>query len=59
MTDYQAVDGGEERRDRIRRNCEDVYLEAARGDDFIGVQTYSRDRVGPDGSARTRGRASS
>ncbi len=28
---------------------DDVYLEAARGDDFVGVQTYSRDRVGPDG----------
>jgi beta-glucosidase len=50
MTDYQAVDGGEERRDRIRRNMEDVYLEAARQDDFIGVQTYSRARVGPDGA---------
>ena len=45
MSDYQAVDGGEERRDRIRRNYEDVYLEAARGDDFIGVQTYSPHRA--------------
>jgi beta-glucosidase len=43
------VDGGQQRRDRIRRNYEDVYLEAARGDDYIGVQTYSRSRVGPDG----------
>ena len=50
MTDWQAVDGGEERRDRIRRNFEDVYLEAARGDDFIGVQTYTRSRVGPQGA---------
>jgi beta-glucosidase len=50
MTDYQAVDGGEERRDRIRRNMEDVYLEAARHDDFIGVQTYSRARVNPEGT---------
>ena len=50
MTDWQAVDGGEERRDRIRRNFEDVYLEAARDDDFIGVQTYSRSRVGPQGA---------
>jgi beta-glucosidase len=49
MTDWQAVDGGEERRDHIRRNYEDVYLEAARADDFIGVQTYSRTRVGKDG----------
>lgn len=50
MTDWQAVDGGEPRRDRIRRNMEDVYLEAARRDDFIGVQTYTRTRVGPDGT---------
>jgi beta-glucosidase len=50
MTDFQAVDGGESRRDGIVRNLEDVYLEAARGDDFIGVQTYSRTRVGPDGA---------
>jgi beta-glucosidase len=49
MQDYQAVDGGEQRRDRIRQGMEDVFLEAARGDDFIGVQTYSRTRVGPEG----------
>jgi beta-glucosidase len=49
MSDWQAIDGGELRRDRIRRNMEDVFLEAARSDDFIGVQTYSRTRVGPDG----------
>jgi beta-glucosidase len=53
MSDYVAVDGGESRRDRIRRNMQDVYLEAARGDDFIGVQTYSRDRVGVDGVIAT------
>ena len=50
MTDYQAVDGGEQKRDRIRRNMEDVYLEAAVGDDFVGVQTYTRERIGPDGA---------
>ena len=31
------------------RSTEDVFLEAARGDDFIGVQTYTRLRFGPDG----------
>lgn len=50
MSDYQAVDGGEERRDRIRRNMEDVFLEAAGDDDFVGVQTYSRTLVGPEGA---------
>ena len=49
MSDYQAVDGGEAKLAQIRRNMNDVYLEAARTDDFVGVQTYSRDRVGPDG----------
>jgi beta-glucosidase len=48
MTDYQAVDGGEQRRDRIRRSMEDVFLDATEGDDFLGVQTYTRNRVGPD-----------
>ena len=28
---------------------EDVFLDATEGDDFLGVQTYSRTRVGPDG----------
>ncbi|MGH9085355.1 MAG: glycoside hydrolase family 1 protein [Acidimicrobiales bacterium] len=50
MTDYQAVDGGEAKRDQIRRGMEDVFLDATTGDDFIGVQTYSRNRIGPDGA---------
>jgi len=49
MTDYQAVPGGEERRDRMRRDNEDLYLHATSGDDFVGVQCYTRMRVGPDG----------
>ena len=49
MFDYQAVDGGHAERDRYRRDIEDVFLEAARGDDFVGVQCYSRIRVGPQG----------
>jgi beta-glucosidase len=51
MADYQALPGGEERMARMRHQREDIYLEAARGDDFIGVQAYSRTRVGPDGDA--------
>ncbi len=49
MHEYVAVDGGESRLERIRHTMEDQYLEATAGDDFVGVQTYSRDRVGPDG----------
>jgi beta-glucosidase len=49
MTEYQAVDGGEERVARMQAQMEDPFLEAAAGDDFLGVQTYSRLRIGPGG----------
>ncbi|HEY1466625.1 MAG TPA: family 1 glycosylhydrolase, partial [Acidimicrobiales bacterium] len=52
MTDYQVAPGGDERLERIRRPVEDVFLESTEGDDFIGVQTYTRERIGPDGSLR-------
>ena len=50
MTDFQTQPGGEEWVERIRRPSEDVFLESTAGDDFIGVQTYTRSRVGPDGT---------
>jgi beta-glucosidase len=50
MQSPHPVDGGEERSRRILRNLEDVYLEVAAGDDFLGVQTYTRMRIGPDGA---------
>jgi beta-glucosidase len=51
MTDMQAEDGGETVRDEFRHDMQDLFLEAARenGDDFIGVQTYTRNRFGPEG----------
>ena len=49
MQDYQAVPGGEARRDRARAESFDPFLEAARTDDFVGVQTYSRHRFGAEG----------
>lgn len=49
MQDMQAVGGGEAKRDQILAGLEDVYLEAATGDDFLGVQTYSRTRISPTG----------
>ena len=49
MQDMQAVDGGEAFRDAERRDTEDCFLEAARGDDYVGVQTYTRLLFGPDG----------
>ena len=49
MSDYQAVEGGEERMRRRRAAMEDVYLEATEGDDFVGVQAYTRTRIGAHG----------
>ena len=52
MSDFQAVGGpeAEARRDHYRQGMEDVFLDAVGGDDYVGVQTYSRQRVGPDGA---------
>ena len=49
MQEMQAVSGGEAVRDQMRQELQDVYLQAAREDDFVGIQTYSRERFGPDG----------
>ena len=49
MQDIQAGPGGDEMATRLRRELQDVYLEGTHGDDFIGVQTYSRQRFDPDG----------
>jgi len=51
LQDLQAIKGGEEVRDEYRRELQDVFLDAVRegNDDFVGVQTYSRSRFGPDG----------
>ncbi len=51
MTERVALPGGEERAARWQRSMEDVFLDATEGDDFIGVQTYSRTRIGPQGMA--------
>jgi beta-glucosidase len=49
MRDYQVVDSGEATMHRLRAASEDVFLEQLRGDDFVGVQTYNRRRIGPEG----------
>ena len=48
MIDFQAAEGGEAAAASARA-AEDVYLDATAGDDFVGVQTYSRMVMGPDG----------
>jgi beta-glucosidase len=52
LQDYQAVPGGEAVRDRVRREVDDVFLDVARNDDFIGVQTYTRVRYNAEGLLR-------
>jgi beta-glucosidase len=49
MADNQAAAGGEDALAAHRAGWEDPFLEAATGDDFIGVQTYTRQRFGPEG----------
>ncbi|HKY53929.1 MAG TPA: family 1 glycosylhydrolase [Anaerolineales bacterium] len=51
LQDIQAAEGGEKRGAKMRKAINDIYLEAVRGDDFVGVQAYSRVRVGPKGLA--------
>jgi beta-glucosidase len=49
MADWQALPGGQRELEDVRRLREDVFLEATEGDDFVGVNTYTRHRIGPDG----------
>ena len=49
MSDWWTPEGGEAGMERARAMHEDFYLEATRGNDFIGVQAYTRTRIGLDG----------
>jgi beta-glucosidase len=49
MGDWAAEPGFEHHIDEYRAAHEDVYLDATAGDDFVGVQAYSRTRVGETG----------
>ena len=44
-----AEDGGAERMQQERAAFEDQFLQAAEGDDFVGLQIYTSARFGPDG----------
>jgi beta-glucosidase len=44
-----AVDGAEEAAARVRASIDDRFIQAARDNDFIGVQAYSRMLIGPEG----------
>ena len=47
LQDIQSAEGGEKFAAKMRREINDVFLESLHGDDFVGVQAYSRARVGP------------
>jgi beta-glucosidase len=49
LVDLQPTEGGEERWREARRLGQTDWLAVSADDDFVGVQTYSRSRIGPDG----------
>ena len=49
LQDIQSVGKGDRYAARMRKEINDIYLESLQGDDFVGVQIYSRARVGPRG----------
>ena len=49
LADWEVLPGGEEELEDLRKIREDVFLEVAAADDFLGVQTYTRHRVGHEG----------
>jgi len=49
MNEWGVLPGSEPRMLDLRSSMEDVFLEATAGDDFIGVQNYTRLHVGPGG----------
>jgi beta-glucosidase len=49
MGDWWAPEGSQDKLDEVRYSHEGQHLEAARGDDFVGVQAYSRTRLNERG----------
>ncbi|WP_327674770.1 MULTISPECIES: family 1 glycosylhydrolase [unclassified Streptomyces] len=46
---FVARPDSEDKKRELEHIWEDLYLDGARGDDFVGVQSYSSQWVGPDG----------
>ena len=51
MAEITAEEGGEALREAAEEMLENVFLRATDGDDFVGVQCYTRMHFGPDGLA--------
>ncbi len=49
LVDLQAAEGGEDRLARARQGAQLDFLDISREDDWVGVQTYSRNVLGADG----------
>ncbi len=49
-SDIQAAPGGEQYATTLRHDINERFLEASRGDDFVGVQTYGRHAFDEDGA---------
>ena len=49
LVDLQATDGAEERLEAVRTAAQLDWLDVSSADDWVGVQTYSRTILGPDG----------
>lgn len=52
LQEVEAASGAEAVRDTYHAAVYDPFLDAAKGDDFIGLQTYSRVTIGMDGSKK-------
>jgi beta-glucosidase len=49
LVDFQPAENGEDRWREARRVAQTDWLAVSADDDFVGVQTYSRTRIGPEG----------
>ena len=49
LVDFQPAENGEERWRQARQVAQTDWLAVSADDDFVGVQTYSRTRIGPEG----------
>jgi beta-glucosidase len=49
LVDLQAAEGGADRLAAARQGAQLDFLEVSQADDWVGVQTYSRNVLGPDG----------
>ena len=49
LHEWAAVEGSEDRMESLRDEMEDKYLLTRAGDDYVGVQCYTKFTIGPDG----------